>query len=312
MLCLVVEEIAKVSAASAGMFSGPIGLTLSLHFGSPEQKREYFSRIANGKFSALAVTEPGAGSDVASIKTKAIRKGNGYTLNGTKSLISLGDIADNVVVFARTRPEGGHKGISAFIVDTDTSGFRIGKIEHKMGFRGFTTAELIFEDVRLSDSSLLGEENEGFKVVMEVFDGLRNMVGAFGLGIAQGSLDYAIRYAKERVQFGRPIAKFQGIQFMLADMAMAVEAARSLLYTAASMYDKGMRGAIKFASMAKCLASDTAMRVTTDAVQILGGYGYMKDHPVERMMRDAKLTQIIEGTSQIQRMIIARYLLGDS
>lgn len=312
MICIVVEEIAKISSASAAMFSGPIGLSLSLNFGRPDQKREYFSRIASGKFSALGVTEAGAGSDVSSIKTRAVRDGNGYTLNGTKCLISLGDIADNVVVFAKMSPEGGNKAISAFIVDTDTPGFSVGKIEHKMGFRGFPTVELFFEDVRLSDNSLLGEENGGFKVVMEVFDGLRNMVGAFGLGIAQGALDYAIQYAKERVQFNKPIAEFQGIQFMLADMAMKVEAARCLLYTAASMYDKGMSGAIKFASMAKCFASDIAMEVTTDAVQVLGGYGYMRDHPVERMMRDAKLTQIIEGTSQIQRTIIARYLFANS
>ena len=309
LLCLIVEEIAKCSAATAAMFSGPVGLTLSLNFGRPEQKKEYFSRIASGKLSALGVTEPNAGSDVASMVTKAIRNDKGYTVTGTKCLISLGDVADNVVIFAKTMPGEGNKGISAFIVDTDTQGFYIGKSEQKMGFRGFTTVELIFEEMHLSDNSLLGEENRGFKVVMEVFDGLRNLVGALALGIAQGALDYAIQYAKERVQFKKPIAEFQGIQFMLSDMAMKVEAARSLLYNATSMFDRGMSGAIKLASMAKCFASDIAMEVTTDAVQVLGGYGYMKDHPVERMMRDAKLTQIIEGTSQIQRTIIARYLL---
>ena len=309
---LVVEEIAKVSAASAAILTGPIGTTLGLNFGTPDQKEKYFSMIAKGKLSALVVTEPGSGSDVSSIKTTAVHNGNGYTLNGTKCFISMGDVADNIVAFAKTDPKGGNRGISAFIFDTDMPGFSVGKIEHKMGFHGFSTAELIFEDIHLPDNSLLGEENRGFKVVMEIFDGLRNLVGALGLGIAQGALDYATQYAKERVQFNRPIAEFQGVQFMLAEMAMKVESARCLLYHASEMYDQGMNGAIKYASMAKCYATDMAMEVTTDAVQILGGYGYMKDHPVERMMRDAKLTQIVEGTSQIQRGIIAGYLLADS
>jgi alkylation response protein AidB-like acyl-CoA dehydrogenase len=307
---LVIEEIAKGSASCSALIaiqgSGP----LFLANGNEDQQRRYLPLIAEGKVVALALTEPEAGSDAAAIKSKAVLQGDYYVLNGRKCFISNGNIADIYFVWAITQPGKGAKGISAFILEKDTPGFSVGKIEKKMGYKGYPTAELIFDEVKIPRQNLLGPEGEGFIIVMRAFEALRVFVGAMALGIAGGAMEYAANYARERYQFGRPIAEFQAIRFMLADMAIKVNAGKGLIYTAAQKVDRKEKDARFYASMAKCYCSDMAMEVTTDAVQILGGYGYMKDHPVERMMRDAKLTQIFEGTSQIQRIIIADHILG--
>jgi len=307
---LVIEEIAKASAAVSALIaiqgSGP----LFLAHGNETQRKRYLPQIAEGKVVALALTETEAGSDAASIKSRAVLDRDHYILNGRKCFISNGNIADIYFVWAITSPEKGAKGISAFILEKDTPGFSVGKIEKKMGFKGYPTAELIFEDVKIPQGNRVGPEGEGFIIVMQAFEALRVFVGTMALGIAAGAMEYAANYARERYQFGRPIAEFQAIRFMLADMAMKINAGKGLIYTAAKKVDRKEKDARFYASMAKCYCSDMAMRVTTDAVQILGGYGYMKDHPVERMMRDAKLTQIFEGTSQIQRIIIADHILG--
>lgn len=316
--CLCVEEVAKVCATSSLIIAGQeLGMFPLLLAGNEEQKKEWLPKIAKGEVMiAFGLTEQGAGSDVSSLKTRAVRQGDGYVLNGSKCFITNGGLADVYTVFATTAPEKGAKGISVFLVEKDTPGFSTGKKEEKMGIRGSQTTELVFEDVYVPAANLIGEEGQGFAVAMTTLDKTRPGIGAQALGIAQGAFDVALRYAQEREQFGKPIASFQGIQFMLADMAAAIEAARQLVYKTACAMDQAARGEIsqkeasRFSAMAKMVASDTAMRVTTDAVQILGGYGYTREFPVERMMRDAKITQIYEGTNQIQRVVIAKSLLS--
>jgi alkylation response protein AidB-like acyl-CoA dehydrogenase len=307
---IAVEELSKVCAST--------GVTLSAHislaswpiykFGTEQQKQTYLRALATGeKLGAYGLSEPGAGSDVSSMKTRAVRDGDHYVLNGSKVWITNGGEAEIYIVFAVTDPEKKHRGISAFIVEKGTPGFSIGKKEKKLGIRSSPTTELIFEDCRIPKENLLGEEGEGFKIAMMTLDGGRNGIAAQAVGIAQGALDAAVEYAKGRVQFGKPIAEQQGIAFKLADMATAIEAARLLTYQAAWLESNGLPYG-KESAMAKLFAGDTAMKVTVEAVQIFGGYGYTKDYPVERFMRDAKITQIYEGTQEIQRIVISRML----
>ncbi len=259
--------------------------------------------------AAFGLTEAGSGSDAAAMRTVAVREGDRYILNGAKRFITNGGLAQVNSIFTLTDPKIGTRGISAFIVEKDFPGFSVGRIEDKMGIKGSQTAELIFTDCEVPAENLLGREGDGFKIAMMTLDRTRPGIGAQALGIAQGALDLAVSYSKQRVQFGRPIADNQGIQFMLADMATKIEASRLLVYNVAEMIDRGERDFSKYSAMAKMFASDAAMEVTNDAIQILGGYGYMKEYPAERMMRDAKITQIYEGTNQIQRLVIARDLL---
>jgi alkylation response protein AidB-like acyl-CoA dehydrogenase len=313
-VCLAREEISRVSEACAllaGMNS--IGMVLPLlHFGSEEQKRRWLPLVAKGRtWTGVAITEPESGSDVASMKTRARREGDGWILSGQKCYITWGSIAHYLLVFARTSGDKGFQGLSCFLVDTRSPGFRVGRNERKMGLNGVPNVEVFFDDVRVPAENMIGEEGRGFIACMRILDMNRPTVGAASVGLAQGALDAAVEYAKGRRQFGRPIAQFQGLQWMLADMAMQIEAARALVYECARRVDSGdLSRLAEMASMAKCFASDVAMRVTTDAVQIFGGAGYMKDHPVERFMRDAKINQIFEGTNQIQRIVISRHLLG--
>ena len=308
---MVIEEVARVCASSSMLVATQGScLTTLLVSVNKEQEERFFTRLGKGNvLMSWALTEPGAGSDVGAMRTRSVPNGDYYIINGSKCFITAGGVADLYTTFVKTRDEGGTKGISGFVVEKDTPGFCIGKVEDKMGMRGSQTAELIFDDARVPKENLLGQPGDGWRILMESIKETRLGIASQALGIAGGALDYATEYAKQRVQFGRPISEFQGIQFMLADMKIKVEASRALIYQTAAMLDRGMRDILPYAAMAKCLASDTAMRVTTDAVQILGGYGYMKDYPLERMMRDAKSTQITEGTNQIQRMIIARSIL---
>ncbi|MBA4170282.1 MAG: acyl-CoA dehydrogenase family protein, partial [Chloroflexi bacterium] len=267
--------------------------------------------LASGEWLiAFALTEAAAGSDVAANTMRATREGDNYVLNGSKRFITHGSIANVLTVFALNDPAaGGRKGMSAFIVETDTPGFAAPRVEHKMGIRGSPTAELTFDDVRVPAANRLGEEGEGFKIAMATLDRSRLSIAAQAVGIAQGALDASVSYAADRQQFGQRVADFQGIQWMLADMASQTEAARQLTYAAAARVDAEAQDLPYWTSSAKLVAGDTAMRVTTDAVQVLGGYGYITEYPVERMMRDAKITQLYEGTQQIQRLIVARQLL---
>ena len=307
---MVAEELAK-GCYSATFWYNDLTIEPLVIGGTPAQKEKYIPRMARGEFIAsIAITEPGAGSDVAAITTRAVLDGDEYVINGTKCFISLADSAEIIHVLAKTDPSKGAGGMSFFIVEKGTPGFSLGKIESKMGVDALHACELIFENCRVPRSHLVGKEGEGFRIAMEALDPGRVTVGAQGVGIAQGALDYAIDYAKRRVQFNKPIAEFQGIQFMLADMATAVEAARQLVFRAAYAIDKKEKARSKLAAMAKYFATDTCMKVTTDAVQVLGGYGYMKDYPLERMMREAKFLQIYEGTNQIQRIVVARSLLS--
>lgn len=310
--CLLVEEIAKYCSNTASLLTGPsLGTYPLILAGTEEQKKKYLPKLASGEMqSAFGLTEPNAGSDVASMQTTARREGDFYVINGTKCFITRGNIADIIIVYAKTDPAKGARGITAFVVEKGTPGLKCTKLEKKMGFRGSPTAELVFEEMRVPKESVLGKEGEGFKLAMSTLDKTRSLIGAKAVGRAQGALDYALEYAKQRVQFGQPIAKFQAIQFMLVDMAIDVEAARQLVYFAANEVDQGSPKAGMYASMAKTKATDMSVRVTLDAMQILGGYGYMRDYPLERMARDAKLDQIVEGTNQIQRVVIARELLG--
>jgi alkylation response protein AidB-like acyl-CoA dehydrogenase len=310
-LAVAVEELSKVDA-TAGLI-----LAVQALGGYPfnvaateEQKQKWIPPLASGeKLCAYALTEPGSGSDAAAMKTRAVKKGDRYVVNGSKIFITHGNVADTIVIFAVTNPKEGSRGTSAFVIERGYKGFTSTPIKEKLGIRGSDTAELHFEDMEVPEENRLGPEGDGFKIALRVLDRSRPGVGAQALGIATGALEYATNYAKERQQFNQRIADFQGIQWMLADMATQVEAARNLVYQASSMIDEGHPQVTKFAAMAKLFASDTAMKVTTDAVQILGGYGYIKEYPVERMMRDAKITQIYEGTNQIQRVVIARHLL---
>ncbi len=310
--CVVVEEIAKVCASSSlilavhSLGSTPINIA-----GTHEQKSRYFPKMAAGEhLAAFALTEPGAGSDASALGTIAVLEGDHYRLNGTKCFISNGGVAEVYSVFAMTNPGVGTKGISAFIVEKSFPGFNVGKMEHKMGIRGNPTSEIIFEDCIVPRENLLGKEGEGFRIAMQTLDKARPGIGAQAVGIAQGAVDFAASYAKQRIQFKQPLASLPAIQFKLADMAMHTEAARQLVYKAAAMVDKGSKEVSKLSAMAKCFASDTAMWVTVEAIQVLGGYGYMKEYPLERMMRDAKITQIYEGTNEIQRLVIARGVLS--
>lgn len=308
----VIEELSRHCATTALLLCvqqlGSLPIALA---GTEEQQRRYFPRLATGEWmAAFGLTEPGSGSDAGAMKTRAERRGDTYVLNGLKHFITNAGIAHVNVIFAITDPSApGTRGISAFVVEQGTPGFRLGRVEHKMGIRGSQTGELVFEDCVIPAANLLGREGDGFKIALRTLDRTRPGIGAQALGIAQGALDVAAKYAKERVQFGKPIAEQQGIQFMLADMATEIEAARQLIYHAGRLIDANDPTFSHVSAMAKLFASDAAIKVTNDAIQILGGYGYMKEFPVERMMRDAKICQIYEGTNQIQRVIIARDLL---
>jgi len=309
---ILVEEIARADATTSLIpIIQKLGALPILLSGNDEQKDRYFPRLASGEWLiAFALTEAAAGSDVASNRMRAARDGDDYVLNGSKRFITHGSVANVVTVFALTDPDaGGRKGMSAFVVETDTPGFAAPRVEHKMGIRGSPTAELTFDDVRVPAANRIGEEGDGFKIAMETLDRSRLGIAAQAIGIAQGAVDASVSYAADRQQFGRSITEFQGIQFMLADMASQTEAARQLTYAAAARVDARARDLPYWTSSAKLIAGDTAMRVTTDAVQVLGGYGYITEYPVERMMRDAKITQLYEGTQQIQRLIVARQLL---
>jgi alkylation response protein AidB-like acyl-CoA dehydrogenase len=311
MLNIAIEEVAKACASSALMLMvqelGTLPITL---FGSDELKQRILPRCASGEWTpAFALSEPDAGSDPGGMRTRAVRDGDDWVIDGTKNWITNLGIADFYVVFAVTNPDAGHsRGISAFVVEADRPGFSVGKLEHKMGIRGSPTGQPIFDAVRVPSENLVGEVDHGFKVALGTLDHSRLGVAAQGLGLAQGATDYAAAYAKERQQFGKPIASFQGIQFKLADMETRCAAARELLYKSCAKVDRHDPDIGKYSAMAKLFCSDTAMAVTTDAVQVLGGYGYVKEYPVERMMRDAKITQIYEGTNEIQRLVIARTL----
>lgn len=313
-LCVAAEELSRVCAGVATTYAAnALGAMPILLSGSEEQKKRFLPDLAAGsKLAAFALTEPDAGSDAGGIRTKAIRDGDHYVLNGTKQWITNGGEAKIYTVIALTDPDRGPRGASALVVEDGTPGFSYGKKEDKMGIRASATRELIFEDCRVPAENLIGREGTGFMVAMKTLDNSRPGVAAQAVGIAQGALDEAMSYASQRRQFGQRIDSFQGIQFMLADMATQIEAARALVYCVARMIDGGAKKFEKEAAMAKVFASDVAMRVTTDAVQILGGYGYMKEYPVEKMMRDAKITQIYEGTNQIQRNVIASALIRET
>ena len=309
---IVVEEIARADATTSLIpIVQKLGALPIVLAGSDEQKDRYIPRLASGEWlAAFALTEAAAGSDVASNRMRATRDADCYVLNGSKRFITHGSVADLVTVFALTDPEaGGRKGMSAFILEAATPGFAAPRVEHKMGIRGSPTAELTFDDVRVPAENLLGVEGDGFRIAMETLDRSRLSIAAQAVGIAQGAIDAAVAYAADRMQFGQRVSDFEGIQFMLADMASQTEAARQLTYAAAARVDISAPDVPYWTSSAKLVAGDTAMRVTTDAVQVLGGYGYITEYPVERMMRDAKITQLYEGTQQIQRLIIARQLL---
>ena len=309
---LVAEEIAWACAATATNWGAtPLGGYPIVLAGTEEQKRRYLPRLAAGEMlAAYSLSEPGAGSDAASLQTVAVRKGDRYLLNGTKLWCSNGSNAGVITLFATVDPGRGAKGITAFLVEPGFPGFAVGKTERKMGIRASPTVALHLQDCEVPAENRLGPEGDGFKIAMRTLDFTRPMTGSTAVGVAQAALDAATDYAKERRQFGQPIAAFQGIQFMLADMAMQVHAARLMVHHVATLVDRGAESTVLEASMAKCFAGDAAMRVATDAVQVLGGVGYTREFPVERFMRDAKIMQIYEGTNQIQRLIIARALLG--
>lgn len=307
----IYEELGKGCAGVAtSLAANSLATVPVLLAGTDEQKKMYCDILNNGGLAAFALTEPGAGSDAGGVSTRAVhnKEEGTYTLNGTKMFITNGGLAEIFLVFANTRKTGGIRGLTAFIVPKDTPGFSVGKKENKMGIRPSNTTELVLQDVVIPETYRVGREGEGFRIAMNTLDSARPFVGAVSVGIAQAALDCAVKYAKERRQFGQPIASFQMVQGMLADMAMKVETARLMVQKACWMRDQGMEFS-KEAAMAKCYAADTAMQVTTDAVQVMGGYGYTKEYPVEKMMRDAKIMQIYEGTNQIQRLVIANKLL---
>jgi len=313
---MAIEEVSKVCATSGLILTvqelGSLGLKLA---GSEEQRERLLPKLASGEWlGAYALTEAGSGSDSAAMRTEARRDGDAYVLNGSKRFITNAGVADLYTVFAKTDPSAGHAGISAFLVQADAPGFEVARLEPKMGISGSTTGELTFSDCRISAGDLLGTEGEGFKIAMRILDRSRPGVAAQGLGIAQGATDYALEYAKTRETMGKPIAEHQLVAAKLADMETACEAARGLLHRFGRMVDEGApeEELTKASAMAKLFCTDTAMWVTTEAVQILGGYGYIKEYPVERMMRDAKITQIYEGTNEIQRLVIAREMLKES
>ncbi len=308
--CLVIEEISKVDASMGVVIQdNGTGLRPILLCDDQALKKEVFSMVVNQGISiGFAITEPHAGSDTASIRTRADRKGQNYVINGRKTFITNAGISDYYIVFALTDAQARHKGMSAFLVHADSVGLELGKKENKLGLRGSPTADLILENVVIPVKFRIGEENTAFLLLMKTLDASRPTIAAQALGIAEAALAYAIKYANEREQFGQPIIDFQGLLFMIADMTTQVESARALLYKTTKLYDEGFKDVTPFSAMSKLFCTDMAMRVTTDAVQVLGGYGCMKDHPVERMMRDAKVTQIYEGTNQIQRIVIGNFI----
>ena len=312
-LCLVIEELARgcagvsLSLAGTALGSTPIWL-----FGTDEQKKKYLTKVASGEWlAAFAVTEPSSGSDTSNLSTTARLEGNYYIINGRKQWITNGGEAKVYSVIVQTDKARGARGQSAFIIEEGFEGFSYGKKENKMGIRASSTRELIFDNCKVPKENLLGKEGQGFLVTLTTFDYTRPGVAAQAVGIAQGALEEAVKYAHQRVQFGQAISSFEAVQFMIADMATQIEASRALTYAVARMIDKGVKNTSAYSAMAKLMASDTAMRVTTDALQIFGGYGYMKEYPVEKMMRDAKITQIYEGTNQIQRLVIGREIVKE-
>lgn len=311
---LTIEEISRACASTGVILAvhTSVGTFPILLFGTEEQKKKYVPKLAAGEYiGAFALTEPNAGSDPSKLATTARLEGDHYIVNGSKIFISNASVAEVYVTFVRSDPDSkGHRGITCLLVDKDTPGFSVGKIEHKMGMHADLTGELIFDNAHVPKENLLGVEGDGFRVAMALLDRGRIGIAAQGLGLAQGAYDAALDYARQRVQFGKPIIEHQAVAFMLADMATRIDAARMLVYRAARLKDMGLPLS-KEASMAKMFATDTAMAVTTDAVQILGGYGYCSEYPVERMMRDAKITQIYEGTNQIQRLVIAKSIMKE-
>ena len=309
-LCLVIEELSRVCAGVAVSYAvNSLGSFTLLEYGRQEQKQKYLPDIASGKrLAAFAITEETAGSDISAIKTTAIRKDGGYLINGAKQFITNGGEADIYTIIALTDKERGIRGASAFLVEKNTPGFSFGRKEKKLGIRASVTRELVFEDCLVPEENIIGREGMGFAMALRLFDRSRPGIGAQAVGLAQGALEAAVDYAKKRIQFGQPIVSFQAIGHMLANMAADVEAARALVYSTARTIDSGARNFSMESAMAKVFASDAAMRVTTDAVQIFGGVGYMRDYPIEKMMRDAKITQIYEGTNQILRNVITSEL----
>ncbi|MEB8341394.1 acyl-CoA dehydrogenase family protein [Streptomyces endophyticus] len=308
---IAVEEVARVCASSSTVqTSNKLGVVPLLLAGTEEQKRRYLPEVAAGRaLMAYAISEREAGSDVAAMRCRAVAEGDDWVLDGVKTWITSAGVAGYLIVFAVTDPEAGSRGISAFVVQADDPGITYGEPERKMGLKGSVTREVYFDGCRIPGGRLLGERGRGMRVALGTLDHTRVSVAAQALGIAQGALDLAVGYVQERKQFGKAVAEFQGVQFLLADMAMKVESARQMVYAAAARSSAGSPDLTYFGAAAKCLASDVAMAVTTDAVQLLGGYGYTQDFPAERMMRDAKITQIYEGTNQIQRIVMARHLL---
>ncbi|MEE8360283.1 MAG: acyl-CoA dehydrogenase family protein [Candidatus Omnitrophota bacterium] len=312
-LVLTIEELSKACGGIAlALAATALGTFPIILFGDEEQKKKYLPDIAKGKkLAAFAITEPEAGSDAAAIKTRAVKDGDSYILNGMKQWITNGGDAETYVVIAITDKNKGARGASAFIVEKGTPGFEFGKKEKKLGIRASSTRELIFTDCKIPKENLIDREGMGFIVAMKTFDSSRPGVAAQAVGIGQGALDLAVKYAHQRKQFGQSISSFQGIQFMLADMATQLEAARALVYSVAKMVDSGAKNVAKASAMCKLFASDVSMKVTNDAIQVFGGYGYMRDYPIEKYMRDAKITQIYEGTNQIQRGVIALQLIKE-
>jgi alkylation response protein AidB-like acyl-CoA dehydrogenase len=308
---IVIEEVARACCASSLIPAvnklGTMGLILA---GNEELKATYLGKLARGEgMFSYCLSEPEAGSDAANMKTKAVRDGDGFVLNGTKRWITNAGVSEFYTVMAVTDADAGARGISAFVVEKGDEGVSFGAPEKKMGIKGSPTREVYFDNVRIPADRMIGEEGSGFKTALRTLDHTRLTIGAQALGVAQGAVDYCIRYVQERKQFGKPIAEFQGVSFLLADMAMKTEAARALIYTAAAMSERMDPQLTFMSAAAKCFASDVAMEVTTNGVQLLGGYGYTRDYPLERMMRDAKITQIYEGTNQIQRLVMSRKLL---
>lgn len=308
LFCMILEEIAKACASSALLLIAQADGMLPIHCGGSEElKQKYLPGLGKGQLAAFAATEPDAGSDVLSMKTRAVQEGDSYVINGRKCFITNGSVADVLTVYCYTDPEKGARGISAFVVEKGSQGLGYGKNENKMGMRGSINSELIFDSLVVPAENRIGRDGDGLTNMMTALDTSRLFAAAQAVGLAQGAIDEAVKYSKERVQFGKPIARTQAVQFLIADMVAATEAARLLTYQAARYMDKEKSNLTrKYCAMAKFTASDTAMKVTTDAVQVMGGYGYMKDFPVERMMRDAKLIQIYTGTNQIMRLVTAR------
>jgi len=309
---IVIEEVARVCASSSlipavnKLGSLPLMLT-----GSAALQAKYLTPLAAGEvLFSYALSEPEAGSDAAGMRTRAVRDGDEWVLNGVKRWITNAGVSQLYTVFASTDPDARSRGISAFVVEASDPGFSVGELEKKLGIKGSPTREVYFDNVRIPADRIIGDEGTGFKLALETLDHTRVTIAAQAVGIAQGALDYAAAYLQERKQFGKAIAEFQGLQFMLADMGMKLEAARQMTYAAAAKSERGDSDLTFFGAAAKCFASDVAMEITTDAVQLLGGYGYSREYPVERMMRDAKITQIYEGTNQVQRIVMARHLLG--